>query len=133
MAVLFLPEEEQRVERNFLLVMNLSNPLNCSIFTNKNEISVVLKNGKKIKSDIGTIYFFNDEKEQFKKVAIFVKKNIGKAFYRNYIKRIIKFYIRSNFTLLDKYNRVIFFYNYREKIKYRFIKEKINFSLKDVL
>ncbi len=106
--------------------MNLSNPLNSSILKNKNEIYVVLKNGKKVKSDIGTIYFFNDEKEQFKKFAIFVKKNIGKAVYRNYIKRIIRFYIRSNFTLFYNYNRVIFFYNYKEKVKYKFLKAQIN-------
>lgn len=133
MAVQFLPEEEQKEEKNFLLAMNLSNPLKCSVLTNKNEISVVLKNGTKIKSEIGNLYFFNDEKEPFKKAAIFVKKNIGKAFYRNYIKRIIRFYIRSDFTLFEKYNRVIFFYNYRKRINYKLLKEKIEFSINEDL
>lgn len=130
MVVPFLPEEEQKEERNFLLVMNLSSPHNCSVLKNKDEISVVLKNGKKVRSEIGIIYFFNTDKEPFKKFAIFIKKNTGKAFYRNYIKRIIRFYIRSNFTLFNNYNRVIFFYNYTEKIKYPFLKEKIHAALK---
>jgi len=130
MAVQFFLKEEQKVERKFLLVMNLSSPLNCSVLKNKYEISVVLKNGKKVKSDIGTIYFFNDKEKQYKKFAIFVRKNIGKAFYRNYIKRIIRFYIRSNFTLFNNYNRVIFFYNYKKKIKYEFLKQQINSALR---
>ena len=113
--------------------MNISSPLNCSILTNKNEISVVLKNGKKIKSEIGTIYFFSNKNEQSTKVAIFIKKNIGKAFYRNYIKRIIRFYVRSNFTLFENYNRVIFFYNYKEKIRYKFLREKLNEAFKNMV
>jgi len=133
MAVLFYPEEEQKVERKFLLVMNLSSPLNCSVLTNKNEISVVLKNGKKVKSDIGTIYFFNEKKQLHNSAAIFIKKNIGKAFYRNYIKRIIRFYIRSNFTLFNNYNRVIFFYNYKEKIKYKFLRKQFDSVIKETL
>jgi ribonuclease P protein component len=112
--------------------MNLSSPLNCSVLKNKDEISVVLKNGKKVRSDIGTIYFFNNDNEPFKKFAIFVKKNIGKAFYRNYIKRIIRFYIRSNFTLFNKYNRVIFFYSCSQKVKYSFLKDQIHSALKKV-
>jgi len=132
MAVLFFQEEEQKEERNFLLVMNLSSPLNCSVLKNKDEISVVLKNGKKVRSDIGTIYFFNNDKDTFKKFAIFVKKNVGKAFYRNYIKRIIRFYIRSNVTLFNKYNRVIFFYSFKEKVKYSFLKDQIHSALKKV-
>jgi len=111
--------------------MNISSQLNCSVLNNKNEISVVLKNGKKIKSDLGIIYFFNIEKEIYKKAAIFIKKNTGKAYYRNYIKRIIRFYIRSNFTLFNKYNRVIFFYNNKNKINYKFLKEHLNKILKD--
>ena len=111
--------------------MNLSSQLNCSVLTNKNEISAVIKNGRKIKSDLGILYLFNIEKELFTKAAIFVKKNTGKAHYRNYIKRIFRFYIRSNFTLFKKYNRVIFFYNYKNKISYAFLKEHLTKTLKE--
>jgi len=127
----FLPGEEQKEERKFLLVMNISNPLKCSVLTNKNEISVVLKNGKKVKSDFGPVYFFNAESDPVKKVAIFVKKNTGKAFYRNYIKRIIRFYVRSNFTLFNTYNRVIFFYNYKKQINYTFLKRQLDTAVKE--
>ena len=112
--------------------MNISSQLNCSVLNNKNEISIVLKNGEKIKTDLGILYFFNIEKEIFKKVAIFVKKSTGKAHYRNYIKRIIRYYIRSNFTLFNKYNRVIFFYNNKNKIKYKFLEEHLNRVLQEV-
>jgi len=128
--VQFLPEEGRKEERKFLLVMNISSPLNCSVLTHKDEIASVLKNGKKIRSDLGTIYLFNLKEAPVKKMAIFVKKNIGKAHYRNYIKRIIRFYIRSNFTLFNNYNRVIFFYNYKEKIRYPFLKEHITSALR---
>ena len=119
-----------KVERKFLLAMNISSPLNCSVLTDKDEIAVVLKNGRKIKSDLGTIYLYNFKNEPLKKAAIFVKKNIGKAYYRNYIKRIIRFYIRSSFTLFKDYNRVIFFYNCKEKIKYPFLKERVTFAFR---
>ena len=122
----FLPEEELREERKFLLVMNLSSQLNCSVLTNKNEISVVLKNGLKVKSDLGTLYFYNFKSTKSRKVAFFIRKSSGKAFYRNYLKRIIRFYLRSNVTLLNNYNRVIFFYNYRKKIKYTFLKQHMD-------
>lgn len=112
--------------------MNLISQLNCSTLTDQAEISLVFKKGKKIKSDFGIIYCLNDKTKVDYKIAILIKKNVGKAFYRNYIKRIIKYYIRNHFTLLKKYNRVIFLYSYKEKIKYPFFKENITLALNKV-
>lgn len=110
--------------------MNLSSQLKYSSLSSTQEISKLLNNGKKVKSEIGPIYFFYDKNKQGKKFAILIKKNIGKAYYRNYIKRIIRFYIRTNVTLFENFNRVIFLYNYKiKKIDYTFLKKRYDRSL----
>jgi ribonuclease P protein component len=113
--------------------MNLSSQPNSTSLKAKNEISLVLNNGKKIKTTIGPVFLFKDDNVEDKKVAVLIKKNVGKAYYRNYIKRIIRYYVRSEFTLFEKFNRVIFLYGYTgEKIKYEFLKENYNKALKSV-
>jgi ribonuclease P protein component len=110
--------------------MNLSKqPKTCSL-SNKSDISVILSNGKKINTKFGPVYFFCVTEDADNKIAILIKKKIGKAYYRNYIKRTIRFYIRSEITLLKKYNRVIFLYRYLKPIKYEQLKKEYNFKLK---
>ncbi len=98
--------------------MNLSKQLKFSSLSSKQEISNIFEKGKKLKSKIGPIYFYNDNNSIETKFAILVKKNIGKANYRNYIKRIIRFYIRTHAALFENFNRVIFLYNNQNQIKY---------------
>lgn len=131
MAEQYLPAVELRVVKNLQLAMNLSSPLNCSSLRKKNEITFVIKNGKKIKTKIGPVFLYNDFEERKNKAAILVKKNIGKAHFRNYIKRIIRYYIRSEVTLFEEFNRVIFLYvSSEKKVKYSQIKSTYDKALK---
>ena len=98
--------------------MNLSKQLKFSSLGNKQEISTIFEKGKKFKSKNGPIYFYNDDDSIETKFAILVKKNIGKANYRNYIKRIIRFYIRTHPALFENFTRVIFLYNNQNQVNY---------------
>jgi ribonuclease P protein component len=109
--------------------MNLSKRLNYYSLADKDEISVILKYGTKKVTRFGPVFFYYAKKNKTTKIAILVKKAIGKAHYRNYIKRIIRYYIRTDFTLLDKYNRVIFLYRYSEKIKFKQLKDEYDKKL----
>ncbi len=111
--------------------MNLSKHPKIFSLSNKEEISVIFKNGKKVNTRFGPIYFYSIDEDANNRIAILIKKKIGKAYYRNYIKRTIRFYIRSQITLLGKYNRVIFLYRYLEPIKYEQLKIEYNYRLND--
>jgi len=111
--------------------MNLSNQPKIYSLSNKKDISVIFSNGKKINTEFGPVYFYSVEEDTTNKIAILIKKKIGKAYYRNYIKRAIRFYIRSEITLLGKYNRVIFLYRNLKPIKYDQLKSEYNFKLRD--
>ena len=104
--------------------MNLIKQLNLTSLSDKNEISVILKYGTKKETRFGPVFFYNFKKSKDSRIAILVKKSIGKAYYRNYIKRIIRYYIRTDFTLLKKYNRVIFLYRFKEKIRFNKLKDE---------
>ena len=53
-------EEEAREEKNLQSAMNLSKQHNFSSLSNKQEISNIFENGKKVKSKFGPIFFYND-------------------------------------------------------------------------
>lgn len=110
--------------------MNISSLHKFSSLSNKDEISTALKEGKKLKSESGPIYFYKAKNKDGIKFAILVKKNIGRACYRNYIKRIIRFYIRTNATLFENFNRVIFLYNSKKRITdYKVVQKNYDFTL----
>lgn len=104
--------------------MNLSSQHNFTSLSNKEEISYILNRGKKIYTRFGLIFYLNMKDVLGKKIAILIKKNIGKAHHRNYIKRIIRHFIKSDITLLSKYNRVIFLYRFKGKVKYKDLQEE---------
>ena len=131
MVVLFLQEEGEKAEKNYLLAMNLSKLPKIFSLSNKKEISVIFSNGKKINTKFGPVYFYSVKEDANNRIAILIKKKIGRAYYRNYIKRTIRFYIRSEITLLGKYNRVIFLYRYIKPVKYDQLKLEYNFKLKN--
>ncbi len=109
--------------------MNISKQLNYISLNSKKEIAKVFKNGKKVKSEIGPVYLFNESKSRNIKFAVLIKRDVGKACYRNYIKRIIRFYIRTNETLFENFNRVVFLYNYtKKKIDYSVLKNNYDKS-----
>lgn len=107
--------------------MNLSKHLNITSLSEKDEINEIFRKGKKISTNVGPVYFYLNTSEKNIKAAILIKKKIGNACYRNYVKRIIRYYINSDFTLLKKYNRVIFLFNLSKPIKYKDLKSEYNF------
>ena len=106
--------------------MNLSKRLNITSLADKNEISIIFRNGKKVSTKFGPVYFYSNKSVKNIKVAVLLKKSIGNACYRNYVKRIVRYYINSDFTLLKKYNRVIFLYSSTVPIKYTKLKDEYN-------
>jgi ribonuclease P protein component len=122
--------EEEKEERSLPLVMNLSKTHNISILIKKEEIDNIFKNGKKVFTKYGSVFFYLKEESSKRKVAIFVRKKIGKASYRNYIKRIIRYFIRKNLTLFANYNRVIFLFGYyNKKLQYKDLESGFKKSL----
>lgn len=109
--------------------MNLSNRPNILSLSDRSEISVIFSSGHKVFTKFGPVYFYRIEKDTCNRAAVLVKKRIGNACYRNYIKRILRFYIRSQITLLGKYNRVIFLYRRIEKTKYDDVKKEYDSKL----
>ncbi len=112
--------------------MNLSNQPKIYSLSNKKEISVIFSNGERINTKFGPIYLYSVNDDAKNRIAILIKKKIGKAYYRNYIKRRIRFYISSEITLLENYNRVIFLYRYLKPIKYDDLKNEYNLRLKNI-
>ncbi len=112
--------------------MNLSNQPKIYSLSNKKEISVIFSNGEKINTKFGPIYLYSVNDDAKNRIAILIKTKIGKAYYRNYIKRRIRFYISSEITLLENYNRVIFLYRYLKPIKYDDLKNEYNLRLKNI-
>ena len=110
--------------------MNLSSQHNLQSIADKKEISVILKYGTKYSTCYGPVFFYNNKKCKKNKVGILVKKNIGKAFYRNYIKRVLRFYIRTELTLFKDFNRVIFIYRNNVKTNFNKISSEYNLKLR---
>jgi len=96
--------------------MNLSKQHKIISITDKEEITYVLSHGKRINTRFGPIFLSNIVNDSQLKFAVLLKKNIGKAFYRNYIKRLLRVYIVKKITLFKSYNRVIFLYKCRTKL-----------------
>lgn len=94
--------------------MNISSLHNIKTLKKRIEIKAVLDNGKKISTKYGLIFLHSDEKDVTKKAAVLLKKSVGSAVKRNYIKRILRSIIRNHHELIfNNCNRVVFIYNYR--------------------
>ncbi len=104
--------------------MNLSKRHKLFSIKDKYEIKFILENGKRINTKFGPVFLLFEKTKDDRKSCILLKKNIGKAFYRNYIKRILRVYIVNKITLFNSYNRVIFLYRDRSRIK----KSKVIFA-----
>lgn len=96
--------------------MNLSKRHNIISIKDKSEIRFILNYGKKINTKFGPVFLFNVANDNNKKAAVLLKKNIGKAHYRNYIKRLLRVYIIKKIILFKTYNRVIFLYRSKSRI-----------------
>ena len=67
--------------------MNLSRTPKISSLKNSDEIQDLLATGEKVYSKYGLIFFKNEFKDSNSAAAILVKKKIGNAVKRNYIKK----------------------------------------------
>ena len=114
----FCPEEGLKEENVWLLVMNISKTLNITTLSNKDEIQIIFKKGQKIYNKFGLLFLYSN-KRKLRKVGILIKKQSGNAIQRNYIKRIIKQFVRNQYSAFCAYEKIIFLYNYKGKISYK--------------
>ena len=105
--------------------MNISSLHKIKTLKKRNEIKAVLDKGKKIKTKYGLIFLYKNVDGKEKKAAILLKKSVGSAVRRNYIKRILRAIIRSNNDLFfNNCNRVVIIYNYKGKDALALIEEE---------
>ncbi|RQV96920.1 MAG: ribonuclease P protein component [Calditrichaeota bacterium] len=105
--------------------MNLSKKHNLKTINRKDEIKKILESGKRIYTKYGPIFLYSSNEDKIKKTAILIKKSIGSAVKRNYIKRIFRNLI-VNFIINSKsYNRVIFIYNHKNKTGFKELYEEL--------
>ena len=92
--------------------MNISKTLNIVTLSNKDEIHHIIKEGQKVYTKFGLVFLYKENEKVFKKIGILIKKKSGNAVKRNYIKRIIRQFVRNEYNLLCHYSKIIFLYNY---------------------
>lgn len=112
--------------------MNLTKAHNIATISNKNEIRLILNKGQKVYTKFGLIFMFTTKADKKIKCAVLLKKNIGSAVKRNYVKRIIKYFIVQNFTAFNRYNRIIFLYNFHGNINYQELEQTYLNALKKI-
>ena len=114
--------------------MNISNLHKITSLRKREEIRFVLENGRKIRTKYGLIFVLKEIKKDNKRAAILLKKNIGSAVKRNYVKRILRSIIRTNHGyIFNSYNCVLFLFNYKGPINFALIeKEYRNIFLNDM-
>lgn len=99
--------------------MNISSRHNIVSLKKKDEIDHVFKKGIKYRTRYGPVFIYKSrEYENGTKVAILLKKSVGTAVRRNYIKRIIRHFVVCNFRIIKGFDRLIFLYNSREQVSY---------------
>ncbi len=99
--------------------MILSKTPNISSLKNKKEIQDLLASGRKVYTKYGIIFLKNIPEAVNNKAAILVKKKCGNAVKRNYIKRVLRYFIREHARLLSNNNRIAFLYLYTGKAEYK--------------
>jgi len=110
--------------------MNISNRHKIIILKDRSEINLVFKKGRKVATRFGPVFLYNARDDQnYKKVAILLKKSIGTAVKRNYVKRIIRTFIRENRSFFEENNRIIFIYSSKEPVNYKLLKQEYRRTL----
>ena len=103
--------------------MNISKTLNIVSLSKYDEIQRILIKGQRVHTKFGLLFLYNDNKDNISKIGILIKKKSGSAVKRNYIKRIMRQFIRNEFDLICQYNQIIFLYNYQGKISYKELRD----------
>lgn len=99
--------------------MNISKQPNISSLKNKVEIKDLLATGRKVFNKYGIIFVLKKTNEPNLKSAILIKKKIGNAVHRNYIKRLNRHFIREHADQLSQYPRSLFLFLYKGKVTYQ--------------
>ena len=105
--------------------MNILTGHNITTIRKKDEITLILQKGKKIKFKFGLIFLFNKRQSNDKKAAVLIKKTIGNAVRRNYTKRLVRSFFRNNYRIFEFYNRVIVLINNKADITYQLLEKEI--------
>jgi len=110
--------------------MNISRTLKISSISKKDEISSILNNSKKVYTKLGLIFLASDVQNESLKAAFLIKKNCGSAVKRNYIKRILRHFVREFYNLFNSHNRIIFLYRFKGDVDYNLLKREFVEALK---
>ena len=132
MDVHFWPDAGKKEEKNSPLVMNISARYRIKSLKNKTDIEKLLAEGIKKPTKYGLFFFGLEQREEGNPVefAVLIKKTVGIAVWRNYCKRIVREYVRKNYDYFRKFRKVIFLYNYSDKINYHLFEKELNDKLK---
>lgn len=85
-----------------------------------------MEKGEKIFTKYGLFFFNSKGQSDNLRFAVLIKKNVGKAFWRNYCKRIVRSYARNRLKQLLQFQQVIFLFTYTGKVKYRYLEEEFD-------
>jgi ribonuclease P protein component len=110
--------------------MNISKTLNIVTLSNKDEIQHVLKKGQKVYTKFGLLFLYKNNDNILSKIGILVKKKSGNAVKRNYIKRIIRYFICKEYNNISHYSKIVFLYNYQGNIFYKNLRDTYISSIK---
>ena len=112
--------------------MNISARHKIFSLKRKDAIEKLLANGLKKHTKYGVFFFDSDHISNNGPIefAVLIKKNVGKAIWRNYCKRIVREYVRKNNAFFKNFQKAIFLYNYEGKINYNLLEKELNEQLK---
>jgi len=106
--------------------MNLSKTPKVVSINKKEEIQQIINQGTKVSTGLGPIFFYQHEPSTINKIAILLKKNIGTAVRRNYIKRILREIIRENNHIFNRFNRIVIIFSKRDNVNYHQVRQIYN-------
>ena len=110
--------------------MNIARTLKISTIGKKDEINYIFNSGKKVYTKLGLIFLASNVQDESLRVAILIKKNCGSAVKRNYIKRILRHFVRECYKLFKCHNRIILLYGYKGDMDYNLLKREFVEALK---
>jgi ribonuclease P protein component len=87
---------------------------------------------KKIRTKYGFLNLADNSRHSEFKIRIIIRKGAGNAVCRNYIKRIIRKYLRDNRSKLQRFNDCTFYYQSKTPIDYIDIKKEIDNKIADL-